>query len=338
MTEKSQQSDGAPEALRSIQGIRKRPAMYIGGIDEAGMQHVVCEVISNSVDEVLRGQATRVEVVLRADGRTVAVKDDGTGMPFDVKAEGVEDQSLATQYLTHIHAKPTADDHAPHIHLHSSSGCGVVVANALSKTFDCASWRDGQRWAQSFERGVPHEPPSVIEEGEGRGTTTKFVLDEQIFGDVRIDIAGFREFLRERATLFQGLDLRFNEESLIAEDGLVDLIRELSPTTRQRAVFHMNETFEDMTIHAAATGEQQETQWHTWANASRTRSHGTHRSGFEKALRKVGWKPALALIHVIMRDPRYAGPTRGELDVPEFEDSLALRIQAKLREFQAEAK
>lgn len=335
MTDESAHAAHDIQALKGHEGIRLRPAMYIGDTGESGMRQVVSEIIANSIDQVLQSHATRVDVSVGPDGRTVSVTDDGAGMPFDVEHEEVQGESCASVYLTKFHYKPTADDHAPHIHLHSLYGCGVIVPNALSRTFHCASWRGDQRWAQAFERGVPLGPPTVIEKGKGRGTTTKFVLDAEIFGDATIAPGQLREFLREKASLFQAIDLRFNGESLAAPNGLADLARDLYPDAFcDDRVFHMNVTYDDMIIHAAAAGEQcEETHWRTWVNAGLLPKGGTHKNGFVRALQAVQWEPVVALIHVMMRDPKYTGSIRSALVMPEFEDSIAARIEQKLAEF-----
>ncbi|MFK7818413.1 MAG: hypothetical protein AB8G99_06830, partial [Planctomycetaceae bacterium] len=186
------------------------------------------------------------------------------------------------------------------------------------------------------ERGVETGPASSVNDSYGRGTIIRFTLDEEVFEDSQLDALSFRAFLREKASLFPGLELRFNDESLLAPHGLVDLASDLlCEPVRHEDAFQMNATFDDMTIHATAVGHAaRPTTVRAWANGYFVCGGGTHLSAFEKALNTIGWTPAIVMIHVVMRDPRFAGPTRGTLEMPEYETAIHDRIVRKLRDFQ----
>ncbi len=99
----------------------------------------------------------------------------------------------------------------------------------------------------------------------------------------------------------------------------------------------MNEVYDDMIIHAAAIGDcEDQTRWRSWVNALRMPKGGTHQSAFDGALKSVGWKPTVRLVHVMMRDARFTGSSIRALDVPEFADSIEARIRAKLTEFRSQ--
>lgn len=335
------------EHLRGTQGIRKRPSMYIGGIDRAGMAYAVGEAISNSVDQFLLGYATLIRVDIADNGRTVSVADDGVGLPFDVASPDSR-MPLASQYLTDIHATPTADNHAPHVHFlqrGGAHGVGIVALNALCETFICRSWRGGRQWTQSFSRGIADAPAEVIAEGDGRGTELRFKLDREIFGDLTIDLSQLRSSLIDRVHLFDGLCIELNGERLFAERGLATLAESISQSLQMdttswgdRPAFHMNETYDDMIIHAAAFGVAHTTTWRAWANCRVMPHGGTHQSAFSDAMGDYSWTPAVGLIHVMMKDPEFTGSSIERLNVPQFRDSIASRIREKLvaycREFQ----
>lgn len=335
------------EHLRGISGIRKRPAMYIGGTDGRAMTHVVGEAISNCVDQFLMGHATKIRVDIADDGRSVSVCDDGAGMPFDVFALD-SDIPLATQYLTRIHSSPTADNHVPHVHFLQQGklhGVGIVSLNAVCEKFVCCSWKNGRQWTQAFTRGIADAPAKVTNEGDGRGTELRFTLEAEIFGKNRIDQVELRNILVDRVHLLDGLCIELNGERLFAEQGLATMAESMAEELQQgvaawcdRPAFHMNETYDDMIIHAAAFGDATKTTWRAWANCLLMPQGGTHLSAFSNAMNKFAWTPAVALVHVMMKDPEFTGSSIAKLNIPRFEKSIEARITEKLVPFCAEFK
>jgi len=332
-------SGRSTEHLHGVQGIRKRPAMYIGGTDSAGMTHVVGEAISNCVDQFLMGFASTIRVEIGDDGRSVSVFDDGAGLPFDVSATD-SDIPLATQYLTDIHATPTADNHVPHVHfLHSRGirGVGIVSLNAVCEKFVCRSWRNGCQWTQTFSCGVEDAPAEVTAQGDGRGTELRFTLDAEIFGDAGVDGTWLRNSLIDRVHLFDGLCIELNGERLFAERGLATLAESMSANLQRnsaawgnRPAFHMNETYDDMIIHAAAFGISDTTTWRAWANSLLMPQGGTHQTAFSDAMGEFSWTPTVGLIHVMMKDPEFTGSSIQRLNVPKFQKMIETRIREKL--------
>lgn len=331
--------------LRGIQGIRKRPNMYIGGTDRLAMTHAVGEAISNCVDQFLMGHATTIRVGIADDGRSVSIFDDGAGMPFDVVSEDSE-IPLATQYFTQIHASPTLDSHVPHVHFlqrKGGHGIGIVSLNAVSEKFLCCSWRNGRQWTQTFACGVADGPAEVTDEGDGRGTELRFTLDAEIFGENRIDQVQLRNILMDRVHLFDGLCIELNKERLFAERGLATMAETMSQDLQldaaawgNRPAFHMNETYDDMIIHAAAFGDASETNWRAWANCLQMPQGGTHQTAFSDAMSEFAWTPAVALVHVMMKDPEFTGGCIEKLNVPRFQESIEARIKEQLVPFCAE--
>ena len=322
--------------LKTVAAIRKRAPMYIGALDSHGMMYAVCEAVGNSVDQFLMQKATRITITVESDRLTVTVRDDGDGLPFEKPSAGDYD-SLATEWLTLIHSSPTADGHAPHVHLPSFHGIGIVALNAVSKHFECQSWREGALWMQRFHCGVPEASPVVLERGHGRGTEIRFTLDADLFGDARIDIDSFRDFLAERVHLFHGLLIDFNSERLYARRGLATLAESMlqnidhdDATWSNRSAFHMNQTYDDMIIHAAAAGCGTTTTWRAWANCRLMPKGGTHQSAFQDAVADCSWTPSVGLIHVMMKDAEYTGSTIERLNMPHFRERIAKRIRSHL--------
>ncbi len=339
----------------SVESVRKRPAMYLG-TDQRGLQQMVGEVVSNAVDQFAAGNATQIAV--NVSENRVTVTDNGGGYPLDTP-------EAATRWLTQFHDTASASNHAPHIHVHGRLGVGLMPVAALSEHFQIRSQREGRGLTIVAQRGRivdgPRPDPSFL----AAGTEVAFTPDPEIFGDIRIDTEQFTNLLSTAAYLLPGLKLSIQGREYCAPRGLEEYVRTIeseaiadavAESIRQQVrgakrkvqrparehinpitidpVFWFHARVDEIEIQAAVGGQTPScTTWRTWCNGGRTAQDGTHREGLSYALRGVGWKPVVAAIHVVMFDPRYAGPTRGTLNVPEIRTRISRALRDPLHEF-----
>ncbi|MEU0081126.1 DNA topoisomerase IV subunit B [Micromonospora tulbaghiae] len=237
--------------LEGLDAVRKRPGMYIGSTDSRGVGHLVNEILDNSTDEGVAGHATRVDVILHADG-SVQVDDDGRGIPTDVHAKsGISGVELV---LTRLHAggKFGGSGYKTSGGLH---GVGASAVNALARRFDVTVRRGGKVHAMSFRHGVPGvfdgdgpDAPftpgpglqivGAMKRGQRTGTSIRWWHDPRYFETgAALDTEAVRLKLRNTAFLVPGVAYRLRdetgeqaaEESFHFPDGLTDMVEFLAP-------------------------------------------------------------------------------------------------------------
>ena len=196
------------EVLEGLEPVRKRPGMYIGGIDERALHHLVAEILDNSMDEAVAGHANRIEMELRADGSSV-IRDNGRGIPVDPHPK-FPGKSALEVILTTLHAggKFSGKAYQTSGGLH---GVGSSVVNALSARMDVEVARSRTLYRQSFSRGLPLGPLETVGPAPNRrGTTVAFLPDPDIFGPAaRLKPARLHRMARSKAYLFRGVEIRW---------------------------------------------------------------------------------------------------------------------------------
>lgn len=222
--------------LEGLEAVRKRPGMYIGGVGTKGLNHLVYEIVDNSVDEHLAGFCTKIEVILEKDG-SVTVKDNGRGIPIEMHKKGVSAERVV---LSTLHAGGKFDNEAYKTSggLH---GVGSSVVNALSARMDIKVRKNGFIHHDAYERGIP-----VVELEDGllpvlgktreTGTEISFLPDAEIFEKIRFKSEPIKSRLHETAYLNPKLTIHFEdrrpgEEEVIdfsEPEGIVAYVKELN--------------------------------------------------------------------------------------------------------------
>jgi DNA gyrase subunit B len=291
---------GSIQVLEGLEAVRKRPSMYIGSTSEVGLHHLVWEVVDNSVDEAQAGYCTRIDVRLH-DGDVVSVVDNGRGIPIDIH-EKTNTPALEV-VMTTLHAGGKFDNDAYRVSggLH---GVGVSVVNALSEWLEVEVCKDGARYMQRYERGVPVAPLARIGEAVENGTTVTFRPDTDIFETTEFSFDTLSRRLRELAFLNSGLLISLSDDRPEAtgkhfdfryEGGIVTFVRFLNQnrhTLHPEPIFIRRETaLEDggfLLVESAFqynNGYQEEV--FSFANNINTVDGGTHLTGFRAAITRV---------------------------------------------------
>jgi DNA gyrase subunit B len=203
----SSASDYGPEhlqALKGLEGIRHRPAMYIGDTTTLGLHHLVYELVDNCIDECANGHASHLSVVIHADG-SVSVADDGRGIPVGPMPE--EDNKSALEVvLTNIHAGGKFNrDGGYKVGTGGLHGVGIKAVNALAEWLEAEIRREGHVWTMDFARGKPTTELKKLGKSDTTGTKITFKADPEIFPDTRYNFEPLAKRLQELAFLNAGV-------------------------------------------------------------------------------------------------------------------------------------
>jgi len=200
--------------LEGLDPVRKRPGMYIGNTAEAGLHHLIWEVLDNSIDEAMAGFCTHIEITLNKDGG-VTVVDNGRGIPVDMH-KATKKSALET-VMTTLHAGGKFGDGGYKVSggLH---GVGISVVNALSSLLVAEVHRDGKVWRQEYMRGKPKAKVKPVGATKRTGTTITFTPDPQIFTVTEFSWRELLDHLRRRAYLTKGITLTAYDKRVQEKD------------------------------------------------------------------------------------------------------------------------
>lgn len=354
--------------LEGLDPVRKRPGMYVGSTSVKGLNHLVYEILDNSVDEHLAGYCNNITVTLNKDG-SATVEDDGRGIPVDLHEKGYPAERII---MTTLHAGGKFDNTnyktAGGLH-----GVGSSVVNALSNRMTVDVSRDGQIWHDEYSKGVPTlklkkgELLPAIGKAKKTGTKITFWPDGTIFDTVKFKAESIRERLRETAFLNPDLTITFINlrddkepevfhepngiagfvDSLVAEDQEAKRLTETVTVSGEKdgikitAAFCYTQTYGDNVV--------------SFCNNINTMEGGTHVNGFKSGFAKVINQYArelgnlkgkdtsftgndtrngmTAVISVSHPSPRFEGQTKTKLDNTDVQSAMVSILNSELQHY-----
>ncbi|MGD8951093.1 MAG: DNA gyrase subunit B, partial [Desulfobacterales bacterium] len=342
--------------LEGLQAVRKRPSMYIGNVDTAGLHHLVYEVVDNSIDEAMAGYCDLIEVIVHLDN-SVTVVDNGRGIPVGIhKTEKIPALEVV---MTKLHAGGKFDDHSYKVSggLH---GVGVSVVNALSSFLEVDIFSGGTVYHQTYEKGIKSSELKVTGKTRKRGTKVHFIPDAEIFTTTDFSYEILVRRLRELAFLNKGIKITIEDEredkkeEFFFKGGIKEFVEYLN---RRHAPLHKPIVIEgersDVQIESAI--QYNDTFNETllsFANNIHTTEGGFHLIGFKAALTRTinqyasnGNLPKnlqakitgddvreglTAIISIRIKNPQFEGQTKTKLGNSEVKGLVESLLNEKL--------
>jgi DNA gyrase subunit B len=280
------------QVLKGLEGVRKRPAMYIGSTGQGGLHHLVYEVVDNSVDEALAGFCTEVSVTIHPD-TSVTVVDDGRGIPVDIHPS--QNRPAVEVVMTTLHAGGKFDDNSYKVSggLH---GVGVSVVNALSEWLEVEVDRGGKRYRQRYERGIVATDVQELGPTDRTGTTVHWKPDPSVFETVDYNFDTLSQRLRELAFLNKGIRIQFLDErtgkkhDFQYEGGIVSFVKYLNENKtalHPAPIYHTRERDKVIVEFALQYNDAYVENVFSFVNNINTVEGGTHLVGFRAALTRT---------------------------------------------------
>ncbi len=347
--------------LKGLEGVRKRPGMYIGDTDDGtGLHHLVHEVVDNSVDEHLAGHCTRIDVVIHFDN-SVTIDDNGRGIP--VGMHPTENKPTAEVVMTMLHAggKFGGAGYKVSGGLH---GVGVSAVNALSNWLKLEIRRAGKVYYQEYSRGLATTELKQTGVTERRGTRITFHPDPEIFKNVlEFSFDTLAQKLRELAYLNSGLEIVIHDErtdrkqEFKFEGGIATYVADLNANkTAMSEVISFSAEYEGSEVEVAMQWNDGYSELVTcFTNTIKNRDGGTHQTGFRQAITrtinnyanenkllkdaKVGLsgedlrEGLTAVISIKVGDPKYSNQAKDKLVSSEVATAVSTVVAEKLGQY-----
>jgi len=363
MTEEKKKDYSAEniKVLEGLEGVRKRPAMYIGSTGKEGLHHLVYEIVDNSVDECMAGICNTIKVTINKD-ESITVVDNGRGIPVDMHP--VYKKSAMEVIVTKLHAGGKFDkgSYAVSGGLH---GVGISVVAALSKKMRVEVKRGGKIYMQEYKIGTPQDDVKVVGSYEGNetGTTVTFHPDDTIFSTTTYDFNYLATRFREIAFLNAGLRIIFadertgKKEDYVYAGGLVEFVKWLNrtkETLHAKPVYFKKQDSELAIEVAIQYNNSYNDNIQSFVNTINTIEGGTHVAGFKTALTRVindyAEKKGIvkkdeklegddvregltAVISAKVKEPQFEGQTKTKLGNSEIKGVVDSMTTSALAEF-----
>ncbi len=340
--------------LLGLEAVRHRPGMYVGGTGIYGLHQIFKDVLDNSLDEVLAGFCTGLQVILHADG-SLTVRDNSPGIPIGDLISVVTDLTAQPGQYTITAFKTCGGLH----------GVGIPSACALSEWMETMVWQAGRRAVLRTERGVIVSERNEEFPGPS-GTQIRFKPDPQIFGETQWSVERLLPYLRQQAFLYPQLTVTFTDESQGCDPQVMNFPGGISEWARENVA--ARRPVHQTVIAGAGTKDgaeaevaffftEEEPVWSVFGNGVELPDAGTPLTGFRQAVsrtigkwaraqgrefepRKAGLGVAVVL-SVRVHQPQFEGATKNRLGNPEAARAVwavtAKALEAHLTQFPDEA-
>jgi len=347
--------------LTGLEPVRQRPALFIGGVDSAGLHHLVWEIFDNCIDEAMNGHANHIEVELDKDAQGIRITDNGRGIPVDLHKEFNKPALELIMTTLHAGGKFGGGNYQYSGGLH---GVGASVVNALSISMEVTVKRDGYKFFQAYRRGQPLAPVHKMEEARGTGTSVYFQPDADIFADTTFDPQVIWQRLEAKSYIHRVRitfkDRTTGETSRLEHGQGIDgyLARLVSEEKRNPAfdqIFYVAREQDGTRFEAALQWTDDPNEWvRSYANGIPTPQGGTHdlglKAGVVRALRnymethnlnpkglKLGASDLRdglrAVVSVYVKEPQFKNQTKDRLNNSEVEPVLTNAVAPALEQF-----
>ena len=351
------------QILEGLEGVRRRPGMYIGSTSARGLHHLVYEIVDNAVDEALAGFCSVITVTVNPDN-SVTVVDNGRGIPVDIqKKAGISALEVVFTIL-HAGGKFGGGGYKVSGGLH---GVGASVVNALSEWLKVEVRREGKIYEEKFERGKVVSPITVTGEcgPEESGTTVTFLPDSEIFEETVYDYDTLKTRLRETAFLTKNLKIILRDEreekrenTFHYEGGIKEFVTYLNrgKTPLYEQVIYCEGLQNSVMVEVAIQhNDSFNENIYTFVNNINTPEGGTHLTGFKNAVTKTFNDYArtnkllkdsednlsgediregmTAIISVKVEDPQFEGQTKQKLGNSEVVSAVSTVVSEQLTYF-----
>lgn len=324
------------KVLEGLEPVRQRPGMYIGSTDIKGLHHMIQEIVDNGVDEAIAGYCNHITTIIHADG-SVTVYDNGRGMPVDIHPK--TGKSAVETIFTVLHAGGKFEKSAYKVSggLH---GVGASVVNALSDYLEVTVHKNGKKYFQRYERGIPVEDLKEIGDTDVSGTTVHFKPDGIVFETLDFVLSTETARMKNAAYLTPGVTFTLVDERVsyaqrfCFEGGIKTWLSNLVDNQEYVSQPHYLEIeWKEILVECAfqfinTTNEN----LLSFVNNIPTRDHGTHVVGFKEAL--------LRRINELVKEKDKFNKKLGEFTLQDISDGLYAIVTVKIPEpqFQGQTK
>ncbi len=335
--------------LEGLSAVRKRPGMYIGTTDVAGLHHLIWEIVDNAIDEAMGGHCDTIKVTVNKDG-SMTVDDNGRGIPVEKhKKTGL---SALETVLTVLHAGGKFGDNAGYKVSGGLHGVGVSVVNALSIELIAQIYRDGKIHEQKYSKGDSQGELKVVGEADRTGTIITFYPDPEIFESTEFNFQTIVNRLRQQAYLTKGVTIEAVDErsgekfKFHFEGGIKSYVRHINKNKESigNVVYVEKDVKEGLVEIALQYTNGYQEQLYSFANNIHTTEGGMHVTGFKAALtRTINYyarknellkekdenltaddvrEGLTAIISVKLADPQFEGQTKSKLGNAEMRTAV----------------